>query len=386
MIVSCALLPSKEFLPSPALIQGLEVGQILTGRVVQPRANGSGVLRFSDGSGFNYANGPSLKPGEPVQVQVLRLVPEVAFRLLSSSSGVAAGLAESLEQSLVRAPDIFSNLLNWSGMASGGKSGVLGEGVLSGFGAGVKADTLITLKGFTLAHMLHKILPTVSAHALLRGDLAGLVRLLEGGSRQNVRAMIHQLRQLAEDLYRPPTASTEKSASEQGRARQADVLSDVNVVRNTLYRLGDLLAMQELLPRTPLSLDGGQLLGYRVFWLAEGGMGEVIWQQEREKKRREQEEDTATAVTTVLLSLNMTGLGAVQARVSYGEGLCYIRIAAEDEEALAALRIRIRELRSALLAEELPLRSLDLSRLMPGEMKEERMKSLGLASHFSTEA
>lgn len=392
MIISGTLLPSRESQPSPYPLSGLEVGNVLTGRVVQLGVGGRGLLRFADGSSFTFANGPTMKPGEAVQVQVLRLAPEIAFRLLTSSSGVAASLAESVEQSLVRAPDIFANLLNWSGMATGDKSTGAAAALLSEAGslfalkAGITADTLVTRQGLTLAQVLQKSLPNISAQGLLRGDMSELVRLLEDGSRQDVRQVIRQLRQVAADLFRPSEAGSEKSLAGQGSASQGENSAELSAVRNSLQRLGDLLAMQEILPRTSLSLDGGQLLGYRLFWLTEGGMGEAIWQRERQRQRRQRDSDAETSVTSVLLSLNMTGLGAVQARIAYGGGLCSIGIAAEEEESLTALRWRIGELRQALLAAELPLGSLDLSRLRPGEMKKKRMHSLGLDSNFYTEA
>ena len=382
MIISGTLLSVAEALPSPDLTTRLEVGKILTGRVTQMGPDGQGVLRFPDGRGFTFSHGPSLKIGEPVQLQVVRLTPDIAFRLLLSPSGIAAGLAESAEQSLVRAPDIFANLLRWSGLGAGHAAAAgteeNNEARLFALNSGSHTSTLMTSKGLTLAQVLQKILPNLSAQGLMRGEMKALVNLLENGSRQDVRGLIGQLRQVALDLFRV------SDPSGQARLLPQEESAELSAVRSTLHRLGDLLAMQEILPRTALSLEGGQLLGYRLFWLTEGGMGEAIWQRERARKKNK--EDEPSVVTTVLLSLNMTSLGAVQARLSYGEGLCSVAIAAEEEESLSALRGQIGDLRHALLEAELPLRSLDLSRLRPGEMKEKRMESLGLASHFSTEA
>lgn len=392
-ILSGTLLPAKDAPPSPVLTSQLEVGKILTGRVAQVEANGRGTLRFPSGMGFSFANTSALKLGEPVQVQVLRLVPEVAFRVLVSASGIAAGLAESAEQSLVRAPDIFANLLNWSGLSKGGSPVASGEGGAEAAGgflfslkSGLQAGTLTARQGLTLLHALKKTLPNLSAKGLLRGEIKELVRLLETGSRQDVRQMIHQLRQVSAGLFRASGGGAEHQVPGQGGVVPGEEAAELNAVRNTLHRLGDLLAMQEILPRTALSPEGGQLLGYRLFWLTEGGMGEAIWQRERSRKKGAGDEDADSAITTVLLSLNMTDLGVVQARLTYGEGQCAVRIAAEEARSLAALRGRISELRQSLLAAELPLRSLDLFRLVPGEVREERMRTLGLASHFSTEA
>ncbi|MEO5363778.1 MAG: flagellar hook-length control protein FliK [Magnetococcus sp. DMHC-8] len=354
MIISDLLPPPiKEVSTVTPAMARLNVGDLLTGRITQLNDSGQGVVRFPDGSGFAFQGASSLRPGEAVQVEVLRAQPDLTFRLLTSSSQTATELATSAEQSLVRAPDIFANLLRWSGQAAGHRA------------------------------LLQRSLPNVAIQHLLHGELMELAQLLETGSRQDVRAMIQQLRQGALELLlaEPQTGSTP--------APPAPGTPEAQAIRNTLHRLGDLLAMQDILPRLPPAPDGSQLLGYRLFWLMEGGLGEAIWYKKRE--RQEQEADPAhppgeTTLTTVLLSLNMTNLGAVQARLSYGSGLCSIHIAAEEEEALSALRMRVGELRLALLSAELPMGTLDLTRLAPGELKENRMRALGMASHFAAEA
>jgi len=63
-----------------------------------------------------------------------------------------------------------------------------------------------------------------------------------------------------------------------------------------------------------------------------------------------------------------------------------INIGAEDEEALSLLRSDIGELRGQLIEAELPLRSLELSRLSGGEIKEQRLQAFGIGAGFSTEA
>ncbi|MBF0460271.1 MAG: flagellar hook-length control protein FliK [Magnetococcales bacterium] len=355
MIISGLLLPVKggPTAAAPAPTGTLNVGDLLTGRVTQIDSAGRGVVRFPDGSGFSFVRSPALTLGEPVQVEVLRLSPELAFRLVASSSQTAAQLAVSAEQSLVRAPDIFANLLRWSGLAEGNLA------------------------------LLQNSLPTISVQGLLAGELSDLVQLLETGSRQDVRTMIQQLRHGEVELLLAEREGGGPSSA------GSDAAQDANAVRNMLHRLGDLLAMQEILPRTTFSLDGNQLLGYRLFWLMEGGMGEAIWYKKR--RREEQEADAEqpareVTLTTILLSLNMTNLGAIQARLMYADDRCSVRIAAEEEGALTALRRRIGELRIALLAAELPLHGLDLTRLLPGELKEQRMQALGMASRFSVEA
>ncbi len=360
-----------------AAAAGLQVGARLTARVSQVHGHGQGVLRFADGSGFSFSGGHNLRVGEPVQLEVVRVVPEIGLRLTASSSGNAFGLAQSAEQSLMRAPDLFARLLSWAGLADTG--GVLPgkspeEALFFALRTGLKPGVLTTAKGESLAQVLGRTLPNVSAEGLLRGDVTALARLLDGGSRQDVAEAIRQLRQAAIDL-RP-------GSNEAGRAG-GDAAGELNAARNALNRLGDLLAMQEVLPRAAPSVDGDQFLGYRLFWLTEGGLGEAIWRREQARQRgRKGEEDP---VTTILLSLNMTGLGTVQARLSHAENQLLVAISAEDETALAALRGRIGELRGSLLAEELPLRSLEISRLLGSEMKEERLRALGLGAGFSAE-
>ncbi|MEO5339444.1 MAG: flagellar hook-length control protein FliK [Magnetococcus sp. MYC-9] len=356
MIIPGLMLPTQAVpaaVPDPG--GRLVVGDVLTGRVTQMSDEGRGVIRFPDGRGFSFVRAPDLKVGEAVRVELLRTSPDMAFRLLASSSWAAAGLAASAEQSLVRAPDIFANLLRWSGSAAGNLA------------------------------LLQKTLPNVSMQALLQGELTGLTQLLEAGSRQDVRSMIQQLRQGSVELL-----LAEQAPVDRGQRSVQEETPDLRAARNTLHRLGDLLAMQEILPRTALSAEGGELMGYRLFWLMEGGLGEAIWYKKRGRRPTEEGGDRSDGgeggLTTVLLSLNMTALGAIQARLSYGEGICTVHIAAEQEESLSALRRRVDELRRALLAAELPLRSLDLARLMPGELKEQRMRALGLASDFSVRA
>jgi hypothetical protein len=334
------------------------VGDILLGRVTQLNEDGRGVVRFPDGSGFTFARAPALTVGEPVQVEVTRLVPEISFRLIASSSQSAAELAANAQQSLVRAPDIFNNLLRWAKVS-------------------VNNQTL-----------LQNSLPNLSVQGLLQGDVTALASLLESGSQQDVRAMIQLLRENSLQLL----LAAPESAAPSGNAPAAQELLDGTALRSNLQRMTDLLAMQEILPRLPVNSDGSQVMGYRLFWLMEGGLGEAIWYNRRQANERQDgdEEDPdnpgSSVHTSVLLSLNMTDLGAVQARLTYGDGLCRIHIAAEDEASLTRLRSQIGELRSSLLAAELPLAALDVTRLFPGELRDQRMRALGLASQFAAEA
>ncbi|WP_130471702.1 flagellar hook-length control protein FliK [Candidatus Magnetaquicoccus inordinatus] len=369
MIISGILLPTREALSSPTLpTLSLNVGDILLGRVTQLNEDGRGVVRFPDGSGFTFARAPTLTLGEPVQVEVTRLVPDLSFRLVASSSQSAADLAANAQQSLVRAPDIFNNLLRWSNLSASNQS------------------------------LLQRALPPLSVQGLLQGDLTALASLLENGSQQDVRTMIQLLRGSSQELLlarNETTSSTPTTPTASLSTTPAtDELLANNLLRNNLQRLSDLLAMQEILPRLPANSDGSQVMGYRLFWLMEGGLGEAIWYNRRQVNEREASEGDEEASenpgssihTSVLLSLNMTELGAIQARLSYGEGVCRIHIAAENEESLSRLRSEIGTLRSALLAAELPLAALDVSRLLPGELRDQRMRALGLASQFAAEA
>ncbi|MEO5377969.1 MAG: flagellar hook-length control protein FliK [Magnetococcus sp. DMHC-6] len=88
-------------------------------------------------------------------------------------------------------------------------------------------------------------------------------------------------------------------------------------------------------------------------------------------------------MTTLLLSLNMTRLGSVQARISFGEKRLLVGIVASENEALAALRGQIGQLRQGLLAEGLPLHALELAHMGREQMRQERQGMLGLGAGFS---
>ncbi|MBF0183931.1 MAG: flagellar hook-length control protein FliK [Magnetococcales bacterium] len=366
MIISGILLPTREALTSPNLpTLSLQVGDILLGRVTQLSEEGRGVVRFPDGSGFTFNRAPTLSLGEPVQVEVTRLVPDLAFRLLASSSQSAADLAANAQQSLVRAPEVFNTLLRWAGRSVNNQA------------------------------VLQRSLPNLSVQGLLKGDASALASLLESGSQQDVRAMIQVLRESSLHLLlTSPEAAKSTPGMHSSHTPATDELINGMALRSNLQRMEDLLAMQEILPRLPANSDGSQVMGYRLFWLTEGGLGEAIWYNRRQANEKSGDEEgqeggetpAASTHTSVLLSLNMTELGAVQARLSYGDGLCRIHIAAEEEQSLSRLRSQVGELRTALLAAELPIGGLDISRLLPGELREQRMRALGLASQFATEA
>lgn len=193
------------------------------------------------------------------------------------------------------------------------------------------------------------------------------------------------LRQAAAHLQRgdPEGESSVQGARAPGQAGEAD--ASLGAARSALNRLADLVAAQEVVPRGLPLADGGLLLGYRAFWMPEGGFGEAFWKQEKEK-REGRGEDGEGKFTTVMIALEMTRLGPVQARLTYGENQLQVGIAAADEEALAALRGRIGELRQGLHGQGVPLRSLELMRLSAAEMQADRTAALGLGSGFVAEA
>ncbi|MBF0295486.1 MAG: flagellar hook-length control protein FliK [Magnetococcales bacterium] len=331
--------------PSPASPPPLTEGRLLSGRISQASPDGQGIVRFPNGSGFAFTGGQALRVGDQVTLEVLRLVPEVTLRLLSSDSAAAASLARSASRGLLRAPDLLQSLLRPA------------SGLLAG-----RAP---------LAEVAREALPDLSLEGLLKGDVTRLARLLENSDPREVMRSVARLRQAAVELEPNPARPGQVDAAELGS------------VRSGLRMLGDALAMQHLLPQVATPEDGSVLLGYRLFWMHEGGVGEAIWREEREKERGRK--SGKERLQSVLLSLNMTRLGMVQARLAYGEGLLRVAIAARDEAALTELRASIGDLRRALIVAELPLHSLDLAKLPETEMRAERARAMGLGSGFEAE-
>ncbi|MBF0213125.1 MAG: flagellar hook-length control protein FliK [Magnetococcales bacterium] len=364
---------SSSLYTAPSPPELLE-GRLLVGRISQVGSDGQGVIRFPNGSGFTFSGGHSLKVGEQVTLEVARLVPEIAVRLVASESGGAAALAQNAEQSLVRAPDVMGRLMFLAGLSRSGAAAATAGGRMPTTGVMMAGRE-------SLAAVMQRALPNLSGEALMRGDLSGLTRLLEGGSRQEVVDAVRLVRQAAE-LLRPAGEGAGSGATVAAQEESAEVAGG----RHALQRLGDLLAMQQILPQAvPSPEDGVALLGYRLFWLNEGGLGEAVWRKEREKRKRGGRPGEES-VLSVLLSLNMTRLGMVQARLVLGEGMLAVGIAAGEEESLSSLRGEIGTLRQNLLAAGLPLRALDLTMLGEGGMKAERANFLGMGGGFRTEA
>ncbi|MBF0368375.1 MAG: flagellar hook-length control protein FliK [Magnetococcales bacterium] len=371
MIISGLLLPSGDTAASVKLPRVFSQGESFTARVSRLDNHGQGLMRLPDGHLFSFSGAKGLSEGEQVRLEVVRTAPELTFRLAGTQSQAASQLAESAEQSLVRAPDVFARLIAQAGLAKGGMSG---EALLFSL-KNAGQPFLVTDKGETLAGLLQKNLPNISGDALLRGNGASLAKLLEGGSRQDVADAIRNL-QLAAGTLR---LGGEESA---GMAGKESAAAELAATRGALQRLGDLLAMQEILPRTPAA-DGQAFPGYRLFWLTEGGLGEAIWRQSGGKKGGRGEADN----NSILVSLNMTHLGSVQARLELGERQLMVSIAAEDEQALSALRGQVGQLRTGIQEIGLPLKALELSRLTRAGMREARQQLLGLAgSGFSARA
>ncbi|OSM02072.1 hypothetical protein MAIT1_02157 [Magnetofaba australis IT-1] len=330
------------------------MGQVLGARVQSVNADGSGVMRMADGATLAFTGGAGLRPGEQVRMEVMRLQPEMALKLINSESGSAAKLAQNLEQSLARAPDLFKSLLQ-AAEAETQSAAVRARGGSASRAAGGR---FATLQGQSLASVLKNNLPNLSLNALIKGDAAALAKLFESGNRLQVAESVRALQQAAAQL-------------------RGDGVSDVDVAatRASLNRMGDLLAMQELLPRTAQADAQTALLGYRIFWLDEGGLGEAMVWRERERKRQQAQE--GGEVTSVLLSLNMLNLGAVQARAALADGWLSVNLRAEEEAALAALRSDVSSLRQGMIDAGLPLQSLDLGRLSWGELQGAREQALG---------
>ncbi|MBF0108497.1 MAG: flagellar hook-length control protein FliK [Magnetococcales bacterium] len=358
-------------LPSSSLTQGA----VVAGRISEINGRGEGVLRLTDGSGFFFSGGQALKAGEQVRLEVVQLQPQVTLRLLGSDSGMAQRMASDMEQSLMRLPDLFARLMHLSGLDATGAVTREGTALSSLFATlrqgGTPHSLFATGKGESLAALMQRVLPNFSFEALGKGDLGELMQLLRGG--KEVSEMVRQLRQAALDLQPVADPVTGRGPGEQ----------ELAAARQTLTRLGDLLAMQEILPRTTPGPDGDPFLGYRVFWLDDRGLGELIWR--RRRKGGSGGEGGEKEETSVLVTLNLTRLGAIQAHLSLAENTLRIALKAEEEESLSVLREEIRQLRQALIAAELPLRSLDLSLMTRAMLQEERQAILELGDGFSVE-
>ncbi|ABK45526.1 hypothetical protein Mmc1_3035 [Magnetococcus marinus MC-1] len=326
----------------------LVVGDTLTGRIQDMRQDGQGTIRLSNGSTMNFQGNTALQAGEQVRLQVMSLEPQPTLRMVSSESAQAAKLAFDGQQSLARAPELFTKLLEGAGLLKGEGGGLLVGGAKGG---------LALANGQTLAQLLQSNLSNLSVQGLLKGDGTALARLLESGSKQELVEAIRNMRQAADGVR-----------SAEGRSE-----GEVASLRHALGRMGDLLAMQDLLPRTPQMDPNSAILGYRIFWLNEGGLGEAIIRRERARGGGEAED-----LTSVLLSLNMTELGMVQANVQSREGYIGINLRAEQELALTALRQELATLRQSMNAAGLPLQALELAKLSGAQIRAERAAALGL--------
>ncbi|MBF0153930.1 MAG: flagellar hook-length control protein FliK [Magnetococcales bacterium] len=381
MIISGKVFPPPGD-PSPvsrsdaAQMPVLTPGDVLEGRVSQVKGGSEGLFRFPDGSSFAFSGAQGLTEGEMIRLEVVRLFPELAMRVAGSESRIAANLANNLQQSLVRVPDLFARLMNLVSGQDVEKGGAL---LSSARGQPLFLSLQPSASGksgraLDLAGVLRDNLPNLSAEALLRGETAGLVRLLEGASREEVTAAVRVLREAA--------GSVRLAAGQTGSGGPAAESSEATPsLPSALHRLGDLLSMQNILPRVVPSAAGEMFLGYRVFWLNEGGLGEAIWRREKEKQDRKDKK--GRTLHSVFLSLHLTRLGVVQSRVVFGDGLLGISVVAEEETTVSALRSRIAELRAAMVAADLPLNSLDLKYQTGAAMRQSRQEAIGLGGGFS---
>ncbi|MBF0175612.1 MAG: flagellar hook-length control protein FliK [Magnetococcales bacterium] len=380
MIISGKVLPPPGD-PAPvsrnsaAQLPVLAPGEVLEGRVSQVKGGSEGVFRFPDGSGFAFSGGQGLTEGEIVRLEVVRLLPEMAMRMIGSESRVAANLADNLQQSLIRVPDLFARLMAvMSGQEQEKGGSLLNATRGQPLFLSLQSATSTGGRAGDLAGVLRDALPNLSADALLRGDTSALTRLLEGASREEVSAAVRALR-AATDALRLAAGTTTAAQNPAGGSENTSLPT-------ALHRLGDLLSMQNILPHVVPSAADSMFLGYRVFWLNEGGLGEAIWRREKEKQKRPGQK--GRTLHSVFLSLNLTRLGAVQSRVVSGEGLLGIEVAAEEEATVVSLRSQIAELRSAIQNAGLPLNYLNLSYKTNSEMRLSRQEAVGLGGGFST--
>ncbi|MBF0187823.1 MAG: flagellar hook-length control protein FliK [Magnetococcales bacterium] len=357
----------------------LSQGDVVSARVSQLGPDGKGVMRMADGTGLSFSGGRGLVEGESIRLEVVRTVPEVFMRLAGSESGVAGKLATDVQQSLMRAPDLFGKLMQMGGLSgSGAKTALFPElGGLSALQAALKggasASRFVTGRGEGIAQLLQQTLPNISLESLMKGDAGQLLKLMQGSSQQQLAEMVKTLHRAANTLQLADPAEAANPAAQ----------NELSAARAALSRLGDLLTMQEVLPKVSAQPDGTQFLGYRVFWMQDGGMGEAMWRREGGRGGSDEDE-----VTSVLLNLNMSNLGPVRARLAFGKGQLSISIAAEDEEVLSTLRGGVGDLRQALIDAELPLQTLDLMRMFLPEIISERQEMLGMGNDggFSLEA
>lgn len=446
------------------LPQEFAPGQVLTGRIHQMQPDGRGLLRLADGSGIAFSGGSGLVEGEQVKLQVVRLTPETALRVVASESRQAQNLAQTTEQSLIRAPDLFNRLVGLLRPAptapafpvalpasappvpphaaitgQGLAPAAPGQGMVTSaapgpgltppgpgltpaapapgmMAAGVASPVLpllpatgsplrplmaapltaspeptastsapasspfalVTEQGEPLPRVLQRLLPTLSLPGLSRGDGAALQRLLAAHAMREPLELARQVREQAAGLRWELSPVAERQLSPEQRHGLAD---ELNTARTTLHRLSDLLVSQEVLPRAPMvTTDGSLVTGYWMFWLGEEGMGEVIWRQEGRAAARGEREQS------ILVHLEMTQLGVVQARLALGADKLTIALAAEGEEALTLLRGNLGELRERLQWANLPPFTLELAQLHAGVLRAERQGFLDVAAGFEARA
>ncbi|MBF0124737.1 MAG: flagellar hook-length control protein FliK [Magnetococcales bacterium] len=371
-----ALAPSQQ--PSPQysllsvtsaasaldLVQQLKlaVGDLFVGRVLSiDSSSGQGSLRLADGAVITFAGGANLAAGalmvgDRVSLEVSQTVPQVTLRLVSSESSMATQLADSTIQTVARAPEALVRLVNLLQTQQGG---------------------LPAAQRSQLIRAVQQSLPTLEVEPLLQGDMTAVTQLLS--TSQLITESSDSIQQLRLTLAQLQTDMEQLPDSVVAGSRNANTA--LTTVHTTLTQLGDLLSLQTLLPSLSLTdHDGSVLAGYRLFLLDDGGWGEAIWRygSRYQSSKSGQSQDEATEMVTVMLSLAMTDLGRVQARLSAGNGRLLVAIAAEEEQGLAALRQQIGELRGRLLAAGLPLQAIDLQHLSSTALESERRRMLGV--------
>ncbi len=391
MILSGIQFPSGEMLGllNAKNVLDLAVGDLLTGRVTDLQENGQGVFRQPNGGVLVFSGAERLVEGEQVQLRVVRLSPVVTLQIVASDSRAAARLVEMAEQSLTLGPEVFARLLQAAGpdvtaTSEAGSPASPQAGAPDAPAAdpsirqAAEGPSAIPRGEESLAALLRRNLPTLSLESLAQGQFEELTQLLEG--RLYASTMPEAVRNLRQ------AAATWHSALEQGQSASADTSQLTGperlAVSHALHRLGDMLAAQDLLPSGRVT-DPSALLGYRIFWMSEGGLGEVIWRQEHPRGRGQETQD---ARVSVLFCLSLTRLGLVHVHLVSGTGGLLLRFAAADPGAVAALRREVGKLRAGLLTADVPLQAVEFSHSTPAAMRKARLEALGLAGEFVAEA
>jgi hypothetical protein len=339
--------------------------------------------------------------GDTVRLEVIQTAPRTLLRLLDSDSGQAARLATSIAenttQTLVRAPALMARVMQLLNLDTGtpstapqdpldvlstGLSGTRTPGTAgrAGVATGVATAAVGRTGASLLQGLLQRHMPTVSLQSLMEGDVLPVLQNAMQQSPQQVAEGVRQMNIAAEQVARLLPTGTVPGSSDPATTTTA---LTPDTLRSSVQQLGELLISQKLVPMLSLTDEKGFVLnGYQMFWLQDGGFGELIW-------RQRPDDDGSTGgqgeqMATVLLSLHMTQLGRVQALVSFSRGRISVSVSAAEESALVELRQNIGLLRQRLLEEGLVIDAIELSRHSEQALEAGRRAIMGsLESGFS---